>query len=357
MAAHNRLQTATCGLFPDNPQSALCLYRLSMSRPRFLPDNFTLMLMATVALASFFPASGVPAQWLNTATTVVIVLLFFLHGAKLSRPAILAGIGHWRLHLVITAITFVAFPILGWSLRPLLEPLVTPDLYLGILFLCTVPATVQSAIALTALARGNMPAAICSASGSTLLGILFTPLLVGMLLHVSASSSDPLAAIGKIALQLLVPFVVGHLMRPWVAPIVQWMGTSIKVVDQGSILLVVYSAFSGAVVAGLWSQMPLPAMAGLFVLCALLLACSMALCVFASRRLGFSTEDEIAILFCGAQKSLVSGVPMAKVLFPASMVGSIVLPLMLFHPMQLMVSAVIAGRYARRPGAADTERH
>ncbi|MBP7351808.1 MAG: bile acid:sodium symporter, partial [Comamonas sp.] len=142
-----------------------------MSRPRFLPDNFTLMLMATVALASFFPASGVPAQWLNTATTVVIVLLFFLHGAKLSRPAILAGIGHWRLHLVITAITFVAFPILGWSLRPLLEPLVTPDLYLGILFLCTVPATVQSAIALTALARGNMPAAICSASGSTLLGI------------------------------------------------------------------------------------------------------------------------------------------------------------------------------------------
>lgn len=328
-----------------------------MSRPRFLPDNFTLMLMATVALASFFPASGIPAQWLEKATSAVIVLLFFLHGAKLSRPAILAGIGHWRLHLLVTCITFVAFPIFAWALRPLLEPLVTPDLYLGILFLCTVPATVQSAIALTALARGNMPAAICSASGSTLLGILLTPLLVGLLLQLNATASDPLAAIGKIALQLLLPFVVGHLMRPWVAPVIQWMGSSIKVVDQGSILLVVYSAFSGAVVAGLWAQMPLPALAGLFVVCALLLAFSMALCVFAARRLGFSTEDEIAILFCGAQKSLVSGVPMAKVLFPASMVGSIVLPLMLFHPLQLMISAMIASRYARqqRQGGASKQ--
>ena len=320
-----------------------------MTRPRFLPDNFTLMLMATVALASIFPASGHPAVWLEKATNWVIVLLFFLHGAKLSRPAILAGIGHWKLHLLVTAITFGAFPLMGWALQPLLEPLVTPELYLGILFLCTVPATVQSAIALTALARGNMPAAICSASGSTLMGIILTPLLVGVLLHLEAASSDPFAAISKIALQLLAPFIVGHLMRPWVTPVLQRLGKSIKIVDQGSILLVVYSAFSGAVVAGLWSQMPWTAMAGLFAVCALLLACSMGLCIFASRKLGFSKEDEIAILFCGAQKSLVSGVPMAKVLFPASMVGSVVLPLMLFHPMQLMVSAVIAGRYAQRP--------
>ena len=319
-----------------------------MTRPRFLPDNFTLMLIATVALASLLPASGAPAIWLEKATSWVIVLLFFLHGAKLSRPAILAGIGHWKLHLLVTAITFGAFPLMGWALQPILEPLVTPELYLGILFLCTVPATVQSAIALTALARGNMPAAICSASGSALMGIILTPLLVGVLLHLEAASSDPLAAISKIALQLLAPFVVGHLMRPWVMPVLQRLGKSIKIVDQGSILLVVYSAFSGAVVAGLWSQMPWTAMAGLFIVCAFLLACSMGLCVFASRKLGFSKEDEIAILFCGAQKSLVSGVPMAKVLFPASMVGSVVLPLMLFHPMQLMVSAVIAGRYAKR---------
>lgn len=324
-----------------------------MSRPRYLPDNFTLMLLATVVVASVLPASGTPAQWLEKFTSGVIVLLFFLHGAKLSRPAIVAGIGHWRLHLLVTAITFAVFPLMGWALRPILEPLVTPELYLGVLFLCAVPATVQSAIALTALARGNMPAAICSASGSTLMGILLTPLLVGVLLNVTATASNPLEAIGKIALQLLLPFVIGHLMRPWVQPITQKLGGYMKVVDQGSILLVVYSAFSGAVVAGLWSQMPIQAMAGLFVICALLLAFSMGLCVWTSRRLGFSTEDEIAILFCGAQKSLVGGVPMAKVLFPAGMVGSMVLPLMLFHPMQLMVSAVLAGRYAQRPKSEE----
>ena len=106
-----------------------------MARPRFAPDNFTLMLLSTVALASFLPASGAVSQWLEVATTLMVSLLFFLHGAKLSREAIFAGIGHWRLHLTIFAATFVLFPLLGWALRPVLEPLVTPEMYMGVLFL------------------------------------------------------------------------------------------------------------------------------------------------------------------------------------------------------------------------------
>jgi len=188
---------------------------------------------------------------------------------------------------------------------------------------------------------------VCSASGSTLMGIVFTPLLVGALLSHSASAGNPLEAVCKIALQLLLPFAVGHLLRPWTATWLQRLGSKIKFVDQGSILLVVYAAFSGAVVAGLWQQMPLTAMLTLFLICAFILTCSMAWCVWSSRRLGFSTADEATILFCGAQKSLVSGIPMAKVLFTASAVGPMVLPVMLFHPMQLMVSAVIAARYGR----------
>lgn len=160
-----------------------------MARPRFAPDNFTLMLLSTVALASFLPASGAVSQWLEVATTLMVSLLFFLHGAKLSREAIFAGIGHWRLHLTIFAATFVLFPLLGWALRPVLEPLVTPEMYMGVLFLCTLPATVQSAIAFTAMARGNMPAAVCSASASTLMGIVITPILVSMLLHKSAEGA------------------------------------------------------------------------------------------------------------------------------------------------------------------------
>ena len=321
---------------------------------RFKPDNFTLALAGTVILASFLPASGNVAAVLDKLTTTVIVVLFFLHGSKLSRQAIWDGIGHWRLHLIVTLTTFAFFPLLGWLLQPVLKHVLPQELVLGILFLCTLPATVQSAIALTALARGNIPAAVCSASGSTLIGIVFTPLLVSLLLGQSAASSGAMQAVGKIALLLLLPFVLGHLARPWTAKLLQQLGSKVKIIDQGSILLVVYTAFSGAVIAGLWQKMPLISMATLFMCCALVLACSMLWCIYISRKMGLNTADEATVLFCGAQKSLVSGIPMAKVLFSAAMVGPMLLPIMLFHPMQLMVSAVIAGRYARRPEQPTT---
>lgn len=321
-----------------------------MARSRFLPDNFTLALLTTVALASVLPAAGGVARFFEGLTVAAVGLLFFLHGAKLSRQAIVAGLSHWRLHLVVVASTFVLFPLLGWVLRPVLQPLVTPDLYLGVLFLCALPATVQSAIAFTAMARGNMPAAICSASASTLLGIVITPLLTGLLLsRTAAAQHDALESIGRIMLQLLVPFMAGHLLRPWIGGLTQRHAPVLKFVDQGAILLVVYTAFSAAVVEGLWRQMPLPALAGLLGVCAVILALALCFTTWLSRRLGFSKEDEVAIVFCGSKKSLASGVPMAKVLFAAHAVGAMVLPLMVFHQMQLMVCAVLAQRYARRP--------
>ena len=322
-----------------------------MTRSRFLPDNFTLALVCVVTLASVLPASGAVAHVMEGVTVAAIALLFFLHGAKLSRDAIKAGLSHWRLHLVVVGATFVLFPLLGWVLRPVLLPLVTPELYVGVLYLCVLPATVQSAIAFTAMARGNMPAAICSASASTLLGIVITPLLVGWLLPEAQgqhSSQDTAASIGRITLQLLVPFIAGHLLRPWIGGFVQRHASGLKLVDQGSILLVVFTAFSAAVVEGLWRQLPWPALAGLVAVCAVLLALALGATTFLARRLGFSKEDEITIVFCGSKKSLASGVPMAKVLFAASSVGAILLPLMVFHQMQLMVCAVLAQRYARR---------
>ena len=326
-----------------------------MARSRFLPDNFTLALLTTVALASVQPAAGGVARFFEGLTVAAVGLLFFLHGAKLSRQAIVAGLSHWRLHLVVVASTFVLFPLLGWALRPVLQPLVTPDLYLGVLFLCALPATVQSAIAFTAMARGNMPAAICSASASTLLGIVITPLLTGLLLsRTAAAQHDALESIGRIMLQLFVPFMAGHLLRPWIGGLTQRQAPVLKFVDQGAILLVVYTAFSAAVVEGLWRQMPLPALAGLLVVCAVILALALCFTTWLSRRLGFSKEDEVTIVFCGSKKSLASGVPMAKVLFAAHAVGAMVLPLMVFHQMQLMVCAVLAQRYARRlPSAQD----
>jgi len=321
-----------------------------MARSRLLPDNFTLYLVLTVAVASLLPAQGGFAEALSWATKAAVSLLFFLHGAKLSRPAIWAGLGHWRLQLAVFATTFALFPLLGWALAPLLRPLVTPDLYMGILYLCALPATVQSAIAFVSMARGSVPAAVCAASASTLLGVVLTPLVLGMLLTQTAAMGmgDPLEAMGRIGMQLLLPFVVGHLLRPWIAGFLQSRSAIMKVVDQGSILLVVYAAFSHAVIAGLWTQLPPVALLGLIGVCAALLALVLLITVFASRRLGFSKEDQIAIVFCGSTKSLISGVPMANVLFSAQVAGAIVLPLMVFHQMQLMVCGVLAQRYARR---------
>ena len=319
-----------------------------MRRPRFLPDNFTLALVATVILASLLPCEGRVAETFDLITNLAIGLLFFLHGAKLPREAVGAGITHWRLHLVVLLCTFAVFPLLGLALGPLLKPMLTPELYLGVLFLCTLPSTVQSSIAFTSVARGNVPAAICSASASNLIGIFLTPLIGGLIFASQGGGSFSYDAIGKIVLQLLVPFIAGQIARRWIGAWVDRHKPVLKFVDQGSILLVVYTAFSEAVIQGLWHTTPLPALAGLVVASGLLLALIMTITVVGSRKLGFDKEDEIAIVFCGSKKSLASGVPIAKVLFAAHAVGGIVLPLMIFHQIQLMVCAVIAQRYARR---------
>jgi len=325
----------------------------TMSRPKFLPDNFTFALLTTVLLASLLPATGRVAQGFELLTTAAIALLFFLHGAKLSRAAVIAGISHWRLHLLVVACTFVLFPLLGWLLKPLLIHLVTPQLYVGVMYLCVLPATVQSAIAFTSMARGNIPAAVCSASASTLLGVFITPVLTNLLVVEHHSAGSAFNGVGKIILQLVVPFIAGHLLQPWLGGFIKRHGKKTKLVDQGSILLVVYTAFSAAVVEGLWQKLPLPALLGLVVLCIVLLAVALVCTTLLARRLGFSKEDEITIVFCGSKKSLASGVPMAKVLFAPEMVGLMVLPVMLFHQIQLMTCAVLAQRYARRPEEPD----
>ncbi len=319
-----------------------------MKRPAFLPDDFTLALVAVVVLATLLPAQGAVARFFDGFTTFAIGLLFFLHGAKLSRDAIRAGVTHWRLHLLVFACTFALFPLLGLALKPVLLPLVTPELYMGVLFLCVLPATVQSAIAFTSMARGNVPAAVGSASASTMLGVFISPVLVGLVVLPRAAATISFDSIVRILLQLMLPFVVGHLARPWIAGWIHRRQQILGLVDRGSILLVVYTAFSAAVIEGLWKQVPLQSLAGLLVVCAVLLACALFLTGWLARRLGFGKADEITIVFCGSKKSLASGIPMAKVLFASHAVGAIVLPLMLFHQMQLMVCAVLAQRYARR---------
>ncbi|MEU0432515.1 bile acid:sodium symporter family protein [Streptomyces sp. NPDC006290] len=310
-------------------------------------DPYILLLLGTVGLAALFPASGTAADVASGASTAAIAFLFFLYGARLSTREAVAGLKHWRLHGTVLICTFVAFPLLGLAARGLEPVFLTHDLYTGLLFLTLVPSTIQSSIAFTSIARGNVPAAICAGSFSSLAGIVITPLLAAVLLGSSGGgfSAD---SVVRIVLQLLVPFVAGQLLRPWIGAFITRHKKVLGYVDRGSILLVVYTAFSEGMVQGIWSQVSAARLAGLLVVEALLLGVMLLLTWYGAKALRFNREDRIAIQFAGSKKSLASGLPMAGVLFGAH-ASLAVLPLMLFHQMQLMVCAVIAKRRARDP--------
>lgn len=317
-------------------------------------DPFLLMLVAAMAVASLLPARGAAVPLFGFLTDVAITLLFFLHGAKLSREAILAGIGNWRLHLLVLASSFLLFPLLGWTMAKGAAGLTTAEILSGILYLSLLPSTVQSSIAFTALARGNVPAAVCSASLSNITGIVLTPLMVGLLIQVEGHAPGvSLEAIESIMLQLLLPFVAGHLLRPLIGGWIDRNKRLLGPVDRSSILLVVYTAFSAAVVGGIWQRTAAIDLFVILLLSAVLLAVVMAANLFVARRMGLPRGDEIVLLFCGSKKSLVSGVPMAGAIFAPAQVGVIILPLMIFHQLQLFVCAVIAARYRRQIGDAE----
>jgi solute carrier family 10 (sodium/bile acid cotransporter), member 7 len=315
---------------------------------RLRPDLYTVALLATVAVATLQPARGVAITGLTYATTIAIGLLFFLYGARLSTKEAINGLRQWRLHSIIFASTFLLFPMLGLAARFLVPEMFTRELYAGLMFLCCLPSTVQSSIAFTSIARGNVAAAICSASFSNLIGIMLTPVLVMWFLFTNSDGGVSLELIRNIMLQLLVPFLAGQLLRHWIGDIITKNKKLLGYVDRCSILLVVYTAFSKGAVDGIWGRLVPLSLVLLLVANLILLAIAMVATTVAARKLGFSREDEIVMVFCGSQKSLASGVPIATVLLPATTVGLTVLPLMLFHQMQLIVCALLARRYATR---------
>lgn len=322
-----------------------------LGRLRDLFDPFLLLLIATVTAASLAPARGAAVAIVDAAANVAILTLFFLHGAKLSREAIRRGAGKWRLHLAVLLTSFALYPVLGLAAGAVAR-LVAPAMAPGLVFLSLLPSTVQSSIAFTSIAGGDVPAAIASASLSNLVGILATPLLAGALIGAGGGHGDAPHAIAKVAAQLLLPFAAGHFARPWVGGLVDRHKALVFRVDRGSILLLVYAAFSAAVVGGIWRETDPAALAIAFALGMAMLATVLWLTRVAARRLGWPVEDEVVWRFCGSKKSLVSGVPLASAIFPAAQVGLVLLPVMIFHQAQLMVCSVLARRYAvaRRDG-------
>ena len=314
---------------------------------RLLPDTFILLLLATVGLATLFPAQGLFAAIVDHAATAAIVLLFFFHGARLSRQSVLAGLVNWRLHVMILATTFLLFPLLGLATVALAGDRLARPVAAGIVYLCLLPSTVQSSIAFTSMARGNVPAAVASSSASQLLGVFLTPLLVGLLMGRQGAGFS-FSSLGTVLLIVLLPFVAGHLARPLIGG---WVDRNRKIVginDKAAILISVYGAFSEAMAAHIWQRLPPVELLLIAAICVAMLAVVLAFTWFAGARAGLPRGDRIALLFCGSKKSLVQGIPMARVLFAGPDLGLILLPVMIFHQIQLMACAWIAGRLGRQ---------
>lgn len=317
---------------------------------RFRVDPFLLTLIAAIALAVVLPVRGEAARVYGWLTDGAIALLFLSQGMKLSRRAVLDGAAHWRLHLVVLAATFILFPLIGFSVSTASTLVLPEPLANGLLYLSLLPSTVQSSIAFTSIARGNVAAAVCSASVSNVLGVVVTPLLVALLMRTNGGVHISWRSIGAIIVTILLPFVVGHLIRPWSNGFVDRHRRMIGRIDRGSIILVVYGAFSESVVAHFWSSIEPFDLILVIGFCGIILALALLATMAAARAGGFDRADEIAIVFCGSKKSLASGVPIASALFPATMVGGIIVPLMIFHQLQLFACSVLARRYERAAG-------
>ncbi|MBY0306376.1 MAG: bile acid:sodium symporter [Sphingomonas sp.] len=312
---------------------------------RLIPDRFIMILMATLIIATLLPASGTALTVVGWLSNAAIFLLFFLHGARLSPQAVIDGAKRWRLQAAILAFGYLALPVATLAISHALAGWMSPELLMGLIFLGVLPTTVQSSIAYASIARGNVAAAVIAAAASNLIGVVLTPLLFAAIASTTFGAVS-LSGVGRIALLLLLPFALGQLLRTRVLPTVQRHAKIAGMMDKLTIVLAVYVAFSDAATQGLWQRVSAAELGALalVVLALLLLAFAAAWGLGAAMRL--DPADRATMLFSGAHKSLATGAPMARILFPPTVAGAVILPLMLYHQLQLMLSAVIAARLA-----------
>lgn len=323
---------------------------------RFLPDAFVVSLFLATAFAAVFPAIGWLRDAMDALVQGAIALLFFFHGLRLSRGSVIAGFGHWRLHSAILAVTFLAYPLAALGMATALPQALSPELWVGMLFLACVPSTVQSSISLISIAKGNVPAAVAQAAASNLAGIILTPLVASALIAVQGAEL-PLSNVWKIAGQLLLPFVLGHFLRPWLFRYAEPHLKRMALLDKAVIVLVVYAAFSTATREGIWQRLDGGTILIVIGLCLLLLALGMAMAIATAKLSGFDRPDALTLFHAGSLKSLATGVPMAQILIAPAQLGMVIIPLMIFHQLQLIIHTMVANRQGATVGAEPNALH
>lgn len=314
---------------------------------RLFPDKFILFLLAAIALASWMPARGDMFALFTDVSNGAIFCLFFFHGLRLSHRSVAQGVRHWRLQLAAMVCIFGLMPLLGLALWGVADGWASPALWIGIFFLCALPSTVQSAISSTSMAGGNVAASVIIAALTNLAGVALTPLIFSALAHLGADGLVNASAIGRIASFLLLPFILGQIAQIWLSSWAARQKFAIALLDRGAILLTIFVSFSAAVNEGLWQRLNVADVVWLTLLVLILLLTGFALCWGVGRLIGLNRADRISLLFAGAHKSLATGAPMARILFPAAQAGVIMVPLMLYHQLQLILSSWMAAHLAR----------
>lgn len=313
---------------------------------RLVPDRFILILVATLVVATLLPATGRVLTTIGWVSNAAIFLLFFLHGARLSRQSVVDGARRWRLQLAILGFGYGAFSLVTLGVTRALTGWLAPELLMGLIFLGVLPTTVQSSIAYASIARGNVAASVIAAAASNLIGVVLTPALFAVLAS-TAFGAISLAGVGKIALLLLLPFALGQFLRNQALPTIQRHARLAGMMDKLTIVLAVFVAFSDAATQGLWNRVSPSALIGLVMVAFALLLLAFAAAWGLGGVMKLDPADRATMLFSGAHKSLATGAPMARILFPPALAGAVILPLMLYHQMQLMLSAIVSARLAR----------
>lgn len=308
-------------------------------------DPFLMMLIIVMVLALMIPLSTPVLHGFTIASEVAIVVLFLVYGMRLPTSEVVSGLRNFRLQGAIFAATYVMFPAIGLLSFLVTKPIIGHDLAQGILFLSLLPSTVQSSVAFTSLARGNVPGAICGATFSNTLGIFITPFLVWLFMDVASTTSSG-EGFKTILLMLLAPFIVGQVLERWFGPWIRRHAPITQTTDRSTILLVVFAAVASATADGTWAALTLWTLVALVVVSAVILTIALSATWFGGKALRMPRPDRIALLMCGSKKSLATGLPMSIVLFPAATAASIALPLIIFHQLQLMVCALLARRLA-----------
>ncbi|MFZ5725840.1 MAG: bile acid:sodium symporter family protein [Pseudomonadota bacterium] len=307
---------------------------------RIFPDRFVPLLLGTILLASLLPVRGAAVPAAEAFSTAAVVLLFFLNGVRLPRDEVLHGVRNWKLQGAALLFCFGAMALLGLAAQAALAPLLPTTLALGFLFLGVLPSTVQSATAATSMAGGNVAASVVAAALLNLIGVALSPLLLALLAGSAGAIQG--AAVLRIVSVLLLPFLIGQLAQRWLRPWALAHRGLATAMDRTAIAIAVYVAFSAAVVAGIWDQLDEREIAVILAVTALMLALSFGGAWALGGLLRLARPDRITLLFAGAQKSIAVGAPLAATLFPPAIAGMVLVPILVYHMAQLIVSAWIA---------------